>query len=75
MERVALDGPFKGKRYTLPNGVQRVIDHWYDDFIYLHKVTYLVTDDGLIEETREIIKVLDDEVVRHPSGPRFPWGR
>jgi hypothetical protein len=47
MERIALDGPFKGKRYTLPNGVLTVIDHWYDDKIFLHKVTYHVYDDGL----------------------------
>ena len=61
MERIALDGPFKGKKYTLPNGVLRVIDHWYDDLIYLHKVTYLVTDDGLVEESLSTIKALDGE--------------
>lgn len=61
MERIALDGPFKGKKYTLPNGVLRVIDHWYDDLIYLHKVTYLVTDDGLVEESQSTIKALDGE--------------
>lgn len=61
MERIALDGPFKGKKYTLPNGVLRVIDHWYDDLIYLHKVTYLVTDDGLLEESQSTIKALDGE--------------
>ena len=47
MEVIALDGPFEGKKYTIPNGVQRVIDHWYDDDFFLHKVTYLVYEDGM----------------------------
>jgi hypothetical protein len=49
----ALDGPMKGKEYTVPDGVLRVIDHWYDDLIYLHKVTYMRTDEGWVLETHE----------------------
>ena len=55
----ALDGPFKGKLYRdVPEGVLRLIDQYYDDKLFIHKVTYLRTNKGWALETEELVEQL-----------------
>jgi hypothetical protein len=62
----ALDGPFKGKLYRdVPVGTLRLVDQWYDEQFYIHKVTYLRTDKGWVMETEELIGSLHEQATRN----------